>query len=89
MLFNSMLAAAVGLMLAAFYGNKVLSIKVTDSKVEELSSAIRQGSMAFLKRMYSWISVFVVILAVLFPLLLNGDIRGVLWHLLQALYFLH
>jgi K(+)-stimulated pyrophosphate-energized sodium pump len=65
MLFNSMLAAAAGLMLAAFYGNKVLSIKVTDSKVEELSSAIRQGSMAFLKRMYSWISVFVVILAVL------------------------
>ena len=65
MLFNSMLAAAAGLMLAAFYGNKVLSIKVTDSKVEELSSAIRQGSIAFLKRMYSWISVFVVILAVL------------------------
>jgi len=65
MLFNSMLAAAAGLMLAAFYANKVLSIKVTDSRVEELSSAIRQGSMAFLKRMYSWISVFVVILAVL------------------------
>jgi K(+)-stimulated pyrophosphate-energized sodium pump len=60
-----MLAAAAGLMLAAFYANKVLSIKVTDSRVEELSSAIRQGSMAFLKRMYSWISVFVVILAVL------------------------
>jgi len=65
MLFISMLAAAAGLMLAAFYANKVLSIKVTDSRVEELSSAIRQGSMAFLKRMYSWISVFVVILAVL------------------------
>jgi len=65
MLFNSMLAAAAGLMLAAFYANKVLSIKVTDSRVEELSSAIRQGSMVFLKRMYSWISVFVVILAVL------------------------
>ena len=42
MLFNSMLAAAAGLMLAAFYANKVLSIKVTDSRVEELSSAIRQ-----------------------------------------------
>src|SRR6056300_503617 len=65
MLFNSMIAAAAGLILAAFYANKVLSIKVTDSRVEELSSAIRQGSMAFLKRMYSWISVFVVILAVL------------------------
>ncbi len=65
MLINSMVAAAAGLILAAFYANKVLSIKVTDSRVEELSTAIRQGSMAFLKRMYSWISVFVVILAVL------------------------
>ena len=65
MLFNSMIAAAAGLILAAFYANKVLSIKVTDSRVEELSTAIRQGSMAFLKRMYSWISVFVIILAVL------------------------
>ena len=65
MLVNSMIAAAAGLVLAAFYANKVLSIKVTDSRVEELSNAIRQGSMAFLKRMYSWISVFVVILAVL------------------------
>ena len=65
MLVNSMIAAAAGLVLAAFYANKVLSIKVTDLRVEELSTAIRQGSMAFLKRMYSWISVFVVILAVL------------------------
>ena len=65
MLVNSMIAAAAGLVLAGFYANKVLSIKVTDLRVEELSTAIRQGSMAFLKRMYSWISVFVVILAIL------------------------
>ena len=65
MLINSMIAAAAGLILAAFYANKVLSIKVTDLRVEELSTAIRQGSMAFLKSMYSWISVFVVILAIL------------------------
>ena len=65
MLTNSMIAAAAGLVLAAFYANKVLSIKVTDLRVEELSTAIRQGSLAFLKRMYSWISVFVVILAIL------------------------
>ena len=49
MLVNSMIAAAAGLVLAAFYANKVLSIKVTDLRVEELSTAIRQGSMAFLK----------------------------------------
>ncbi|MDA9637313.1 sodium-translocating pyrophosphatase [bacterium] len=64
-----MIAALAGLALAGFFANKVLSIKVTDSKVEELSTAIREGSMAFLKRMYSWISVFVVILAVLISVL--------------------
>ena len=65
MVLNSIIAAGLGLALAAFYANKVLSIEVTDKKVEELSSSIREGSMAFLKRMYSWISVFVVVLAVL------------------------
>jgi len=65
MLLNSIIAAVLGLALAAYYANKVLSIEVTDKKVEELSSSIREGSMAFLKRMYSWISVFVVVLAIL------------------------
>ena len=69
MLINSMIAAVAGLGLAGFFANKVLSIKVTDPKVEELSTAIREGSMAFLKRMYSWISVFVVILAILISVL--------------------
>ncbi len=77
MLINSMIAAVAGLVLAAFYANKVLSIKVTDLRVEELSTAIRQGSMAFLKRMYSWISVFVVILAILISTLTEWAIRGV------------
>ena len=69
MLINSMIAGVAGLFLAGYFANKVLSIKVTDTKVEELSTAIREGSMAFLKRMYSWISVFVVILAVLISVL--------------------
>ena len=69
MLINSMIAGVAGLLLAGYFANKVLSIKVTDTKVEELSTAIREGSMAFLKRMYSWISVFVVILAVLISVL--------------------
>jgi|TARA_B110000444_G_scaffold49776_1_gene45721 K(+)-stimulated pyrophosphate-energized sodium pump len=64
-----MIAGVAGLLLAGYFANKVLSIKVTDTKVEELSTAIREGSMAFLKRMYSWISVFVVILAVLISVL--------------------
>jgi len=85
-----MIAGVAGLALAAFYANKVLSIKVTDSKVEELSTAIRDGSMAFLKRMYSWISVFVVILAVLISVLTEwgypwGSIAFVAGALLSSL----
>ncbi|MAW26914.1 MAG: sodium-translocating pyrophosphatase [Actinobacteria bacterium] len=90
MLINSMIAAVAGLALAGFFANKVLSIKVTDSKVEELSSAIREGSMAFLKRMYSWISVFVVILAVLISVLTDwgypwGSVAFVAGALLSSL----
>ncbi|MFL2674755.1 MAG: sodium-translocating pyrophosphatase [Candidatus Actinomarina sp.] len=90
MLINSMIAAVAGITLAGFFANKVLSIKVTDSKVEELSSAIREGSMAFLKRMYSWISVFVVILAVLISVLTDwgypwGSVAFVAGALLSSL----
>ena len=90
MLINSMIAAVAGLALAGFFANKVLSIKVTDSKVEELSTAIREGSMAFLKRMYSWISVFVVILAVLISVLTDwgypwGSVAFVAGALLSSL----
>ena len=68
MLFNyqgSIIAALLGLVLAGYFANRILSIEVTDSKVQSLSDAIRKGSMAFLKRQYSWVSIFVVILAVL------------------------
>ena len=34
MLFNSIIAAGLGLALAAFYANKVLSIKVTDENIK-------------------------------------------------------
>ena len=53
MLLNAIIAAALGLALAAYYANKVLSIEVTDKKVEELSSSIREGSMAIFLRMLS------------------------------------
>ena len=62
---GSIIAAVLGLGLAAYFANRILSIEVTDSKVQSLSDAIRKGSMAFLKRQYSWVSIFVVILAVL------------------------
>ncbi len=46
---GSIIAALLGLGLAAYFANRILSIEVTDSKVQSLSDAIRKGSMAFLK----------------------------------------
>ncbi len=62
---GSVIAALLGLALAAYFANRILSIEVTDNKVQSLSDAIRKGSMAFLKRQYSWVSIFVVVLAIL------------------------
>ena len=44
---------------------------VSDEKVSNLSDAIRKGSMAFLKRKHSWISIFVIVLAILIPIKKN------------------
>ena len=55
---GSVIAALLGLALAAYFANRILSIEVTDNKVQSLSDAIRKGSMAFLKRQYSWVSIF-------------------------------
>jgi len=68
MIFNfqgSIVASIAGLLLALYFAKKVLSIPVENEEVKEISAAIREGSMAFLKRQYSWISVFVILLAIL------------------------
>ena len=79
---GAIIAALLGLGLAAYFANRILSIEVTDSKVQSLSDAIRKGSMAFLKRQYSWVSIFVAVLAVLIQPLLNGVTLGAQLHLL-------
>ena len=73
---GSIVAAILGLLLAAYFANRILSINVSDENVSNLSDAIRKGSMAFLKRQYSWISIFVVVLAILIPTLTDLGIWG-------------
>ena len=68
MIFNfqgSIIAAVAGLLLAFYFAKKVLSIPIENEEVKDISSAIREGSMAFLKRQYTWVSVFVILLAIL------------------------
>ena len=73
---GSIVAAIMGLLLAAYFANRILSINVSDEKVSNLSDAIRKGSMAFLKRQYSWISIFVIVLAILIPTLTDLGVWG-------------
>ena len=62
---EAIIASIAGLILALYYARSVLSISVENQDVKDLSAAIREGSMAFLRRQYTWVSIFVVILAVL------------------------
>jgi K(+)-stimulated pyrophosphate-energized sodium pump len=63
-------AGAAGLLLAVFYARQVLAAPAGNARMVEISAAIREGSMAFLRRQYSWVAVFVVIMAVLIYTLL-------------------
>ena len=60
---------ALGYALLLFY--KVKKIPKGNERVEEISSYIREGAMAFLKREYKILFVFVVILFVLIALAIN------------------
>ena len=73
---GSIFAAILGLVLAAYFANRILAINVSDEKVSNLSDAIRKGSMAFLKGQYSWISIFVLVLAILIPTLTDLGVWG-------------
>jgi K(+)-stimulated pyrophosphate-energized sodium pump len=57
--------ALVGLLFAAAQSYLLLRIPVTETKPEEISRSIREGSNAFMKRQYTSIFIFAVILAII------------------------
>ena len=90
MIFNfqgSIIASIAGLMLAFYFARNVLAIPVENKDVEDLSSAIREGSMAFLRRQYAWVSVFVVILAIAISFLDWGRPWGSIAFLIGCLLY--
>ena len=56
-------AGALGLVLAAFYARQVLVASPGNQRMQDISAAIREGAMAFLRRQYTWVAVFVVLMA--------------------------
>jgi len=70
-LYVALAAGALALLLAVYYTRSVLAAPQGSERMIELSTAIREGAMAFLKREYTWVSVFVVVMAVLIAALLD------------------
>lgn len=70
-LYIALFAGALGLLLAVYYTRAVLATPRGNQRMVELSDAIRTGAMTFLKREYTWVSVFVLIMAALIAVLLD------------------
>jgi len=70
-LYIALVAGALALLLAVYYTRAVLAAPQGNERMVELSTAIRKGSMAFLRREYTWVSVFVVVMAALIAFLLD------------------
>jgi K(+)-stimulated pyrophosphate-energized sodium pump len=69
--YAALVLGLAALVLAALYARMVLATSQGNERMQEISAAIREGSMAFLKREYTWVAVFVVIIAALIALLLE------------------
>ena len=70
-LYVALGAGALALLLAVYFTRVVLATPQGNERMVELSAAIRAGAMAFLRREYTWVSVFVVVMAVLIATLLD------------------
>jgi K(+)-stimulated pyrophosphate-energized sodium pump len=57
-------SGAAALLLAVFYGRRVLAASPGNERMRELSASIREGAMTFLRREYLWVAAFVVIMTV-------------------------
>ncbi|GMR02881.1 MAG: sodium-translocating pyrophosphatase [Acidimicrobiia bacterium] len=87
------IAIAMGiaaLVLAAVYGRQVIAESPGSERMIELMGAIREGSMAFMRREYTAIAAFVVVMAILIFSLLDwgrpwGAVAYVFGALLSAL----
>jgi K(+)-stimulated pyrophosphate-energized sodium pump len=85
-LYIAMLMGVASLVLAVVYGRQVVEQSPGNDRMVELMNAIRRGAMAFLRREYMAIAVFVVILASLILIFLEwGRPWGAIAYLFGAL----
>ncbi|MDH3499056.1 MAG: sodium-translocating pyrophosphatase [Acidimicrobiia bacterium] len=71
LLVIALIAGVAALALAWFYATSVLAADEGNDRMKELSAAIREGANAFMRREYSWVAGFVVIMAVIIAVVLD------------------
>ena len=74
--YLALIASGAALLLAYYFAQVVLAADEGTDLMKEIGEAIREGAMAFLRREYQWVSVFV---AGMFVLLLVVPIEGRPW----------
>ncbi len=80
-------AAIAGLALAAYFSTVVNRADAGTEVMRELAQAIREGAIAFLKREYRWVSVFVVIMTIVIAVVLPyGRPWGAIAYVMGALF---
>lgn len=67
----SALCGCIALGFAYFLAIGITKIKVTNAKMEEISNYIHQGAMAFLKKEYRYLAIFIVVLFIILSLAID------------------
>ncbi len=75
----ALVAGAVGLLFAMFMAKKVMKADRGNERMIEIQDNIAKGAMAFLRREYKALSIFVVAVALILAVALQGDIAGLGW----------
>ncbi|MEA1959230.1 MAG: sodium-translocating pyrophosphatase [Chloroflexota bacterium] len=71
-IYYAVIAGVLGLVAAASFAAYVLRQDEGDERMREISAAIKEGAMAFLKREYQILAIFVVILAIALGFIISG-----------------
>ena len=70
-IYVALIAGLAALVLAYVYANQVLAAPQGSDRMKEISASIADGANAFIRREYTWVAVFVAVLAVLISVLLD------------------
>lgn len=75
-MYLGLVAGILSLLAAFYYAKKVEHYQINIPKVEEITSAIREGAMAFLSAEYKILIVFVVVVAAALGIFISGPTAG-------------